>query len=158
MAIDSLTLRTAEKYVENYNRESADLLAAHREAMDCRDCEVFLELGIDAFRWVILADAAIRGAVAEGKLEFTPEIDAAIKHLCERWLVPCKYAEEWIAIQQARGYQIDNLDRFRECCGEMRAIVEAQAPRNRESLPAAVAELRDQAIREHRSGQTAEFV
>ena len=56
MATDSLVFRTAERHVNNYTRESSGLMAEHREAMDCRDCEAFLQLAIEAFHWLIRAD------------------------------------------------------------------------------------------------------
>jgi hypothetical protein len=158
MGTESLVYRTARKHVENYARESNDLMKAHQEAMDCRECEAFLQLGIDAFRWIIRADRVIRKAIYDRILEFDAEIDDGIRSMCRSWLAPCQYAEQWIAKQQERGYQIDNLGEFRECCEEMRAIVEAQDQGDGEPLPIAMIKLRDKAIDEYRNGETPEFV
>jgi len=158
MAIESLALRTAEKHVRNYNRESGDLMAEHREAMDCRECEAFLQLGIDAFNWIIRADLEFRGAVSAGTVQFDPKEEEKIGLLCRGWVAPCEYAEQWIARQQESGYKIDNLEEFRECCQEMRAIVEAQDNADGEPLPPALIELRDKAIDEFLNGETSAFV
>jgi hypothetical protein len=158
MAIDNLTFRTAEKHVKNYGQESHDLMAAHREAMECRDCEAFLQLGIDAFDWIVRADLVIRQGFSNGHIEYSPEIDIAFKTLCKAWLEPCGYAEQWVSVQRARNYHIENLQKFRECCEQMQAISEAYEMNGVEEMPDAIAEARDRAIAEHVNGQTAEFV
>jgi hypothetical protein len=158
MGTDTLDYRTAQKHVLNYQRESSDLMEAHQEAMDCRDCEAFLQLGIEAFRWIIRADRVSRNAVYNGVLQYDPDFDDKIAALCREWLTPCEFAEKWIAKQLERGYQIENLDEFRKCCEEMQAIVEAQGQSDGEPLPTAIIELRDQAIDDHRNGKTSAFI
>jgi hypothetical protein len=154
-----LAFRTAEKHVRNYEKESQELRAEHREAMDCRDCETFLQLGIDAFSWLIRADRVLRTALAEGVEDaYSKEVADAFHRMCKAWLAPCEYARKWIGIQIERGYTIDNLAQFEECCEEMEAIVEFNDRDATESLPVPIANHRNEAVNEFDNGQTAEFV
>ena len=154
MNIESLALRTARNRIRDYQDESTDLMNKHAEAMDCRDCEAFLQLGIDAFRWLARADEMIRASVYGSVREYDSELDVAIATLYAEWLRPCDFAEAWIARQEERQFRVDNLEEFCRCCSEVRAIVEAN-----EGLLAndALVELRDQAVDMHRRGETLEF-
>jgi hypothetical protein len=152
MAIENLALRTARNCVRYYNDESANLLERHAEAMDCRDCEDLLQLGIDAFHWLGRADQATRAAVYRGQAEYDPSFEVALATLYAEWLRPCVYADRWAAVQEKRGFHVENLDKFRQCCEEVRAIVEANAGLLVQSD--AMIELRDNAIDSHRKGET----
>ena len=157
MKSDNLALRTATTFVNLYAHED-EVMTDYGQAMDCRDCEAFLQLGIDAFNWVIRADQIARQAMFEGTADF--DHDAAedgICALCRLWLKSCDRAEKWIALQLSRNLNVDNLDRFRECYAQMHAIVKVQDAAD-EEMPEVIAELRDRAIKEHRNGETAEFV
>ena len=113
MSMDNLALRTARKHVQNYSYESDDLMLRHAEAIDCRDCEDLLQLGIDAFKWLGRADRVIRSAVYRGLAEYDPSLDVALAALYAEWLKPCTFAEGWIAQQEQRGFRVDNLAEFR---------------------------------------------
>jgi hypothetical protein len=159
--MSGLAFRTAQKHVENYEKESHDLMAEHREAMDCLDCETFLQLGIDAFGWLMRADRELRISLSEGALEaYTEGVSEALQQLCKAWLRPCEPARKWIAMQTERGYRVDNLAEFDKCCEEMEAIVEFHE-RDRDGsdgLPLPIAQLRDEALSEFDRGETAEFI
>lgn len=129
-------------------------MARHAEATECRDCEDFLRMGIEAFDWLARADEAIRSAVYSGAMAFDPECDSTLAALYSEWLKPCEYAERWIAIQQNRGFHVDNLEEFRRCCQEARAIVEENQGVLRND---AFVDLRDEAIDAHRRGETLDF-
>lgn len=154
--MDNLAFRTAKKHVTNYRLES-DVMAEHYKAMNCRDCEAFLKLGIDAFAWVTYADAVVRSAAYEGAIELDPTFDHAIEVLCEGWLKPCEKAEQWIADLREHGYVPDNLEQFRQCCREMEAIVRFHQNLDSESLPDSMVALRNQALDDHRNGQSETF-
>ena len=158
MNAESLAFRTAKKHAVSYSEESAALMASHAEAMDCRNCEAFLQMGIDTFEWLMRADRVYRMAMYRGEVGHDAELEDALAHLCEGWLKPCEFAEQWIEKQLTNGYQIDNLKDFRRCVEEMSAIVESNRQHGDQELPERVAELRDAAIQEHRNGETAEFV
>jgi len=149
----NLAFRNARRQVSGYVGESKDVMRRHAEAMDCWDCEDVLQLGIDAFDWLNRADEAIRRDINSGRLEYDPRIDRALKSLYARWLKPCPFAEQWIAVQEARGFTVRNAARFRVCCEEARAIVDDDDVLDND----AIVELRDEAIDAYRKGETVEF-
>jgi hypothetical protein len=149
------TFTTARERVVGYTQQ-ADQMAAQQEAMDCFDCEAFLQIGIDAFDWLLRADRVTRLALYNGKAEYDPELDEAFQSLCRAWLTPGVRAAQWIKAQQDRGFPIENSQRFLKCCEEMKAIVDFNS-RSAENLPDAMAALRDMAIQEERNGQTLDF-
>jgi hypothetical protein len=159
MAQDSLAYRTAQSHVHMYGDAFQGIMAQHAEAMECRDCEAFLQMGIDAFEWLMRADREYRMAIYRGEIEHDPDFDKALQNDYEGWLNPCQYAEKWIESQLTRGFKIDNLVEFRRCVEEMNAIVEAyREGDNPIFLPEGIAEIRDAAIIEHQNGQSAGFI
>jgi hypothetical protein len=123
-----------------------------REAIDCFDCESFLQLGIDAFAWLARADESIRKAIYAGQIEYDQEVDPAIAHLYQDWLRPCSHAEKWIATQESRGYNVSNVEEFRRCVEELQAIVAAN-----NEVAGELAAIRDQAVEENRAGTTTDW-
>jgi hypothetical protein len=154
-----LAFRAAQQHVRFYEQEADDVMAEHQEAMDCRDCEAYLQLGIDAFEWLIRADAAFRRGYANNEMEFDEEVALAFQELARLWLRPSARADNWAMTQIAKGFTIGNLDRFRICCKEMQAIVEFHETAPEEAqLPTPLASLRDQALTDYANGKTSEFV
>jgi hypothetical protein len=149
----TLAFRNALHHVRRYTNETDDLMNRHAEAIDCRDCEDFLQLGIDAFNWLNRADESIRRAICAGSIQHDHKIERALHVMYARWLRPCVHAERWIAVQEQRGFRVDNLRTFRECCAEVRAIVD-----NNDLLDNdAIIKLRDDAVDAYRKGDTLEF-
>ncbi len=95
--------------------------------------------------------------VYRGAREYDSSFDEALHALCRSWLEPCAFADGWIETQLTRGFEIENLVRFRQCADEMIAMVAAWES-EQQALPGAIAELRDAAIGEHHDGETAEFI
>lgn len=149
MAHDHLALRTARTYVRNYASEGDELMSRHIEAMDCRDCEAFLQLAIDAFHWLNRADCQIRLDVFEGRAPHDPSVDEALTTLYRLWLRPCDTAERWISLQLQRGYTPDNLDEYRDSFREVKALV---APSD--EVAGQIEAMRDQAIEDYQAGRT----
>lgn len=149
------SLKFAQDRVAEYAQE---VLAAHDEAMECRECETLLQLGIDAFNWLMLVDRQVREGMFQYGVAFDPGVDSAIKQLCRAWLKAGDAAEKRVEVHLARGFQVENLPTFRECCAEMAAIVESFDDAPAMSLPPAMIDLRDGAVREHHDGQTSEFI
>jgi hypothetical protein len=122
------------------------------------DCEAYLLLRIDAFNWLMKADAVWREGVYNGRYDYEAAIEATLQTMCRSWLEPCANAEKWIAIQEQRGYALSNVEMFRHCCEEMKAIVAAfDEPASGRVMTDPLILLRDEALNEHRDGQTAEF-
>lgn len=107
---------TARYQVEQYREQGDALMADHQAAMECRDCEDFLQLGISSYEWLAKSEQTLREASYGGQIEFTPELRDLIDSLYVIWQTPCSKAESLIQQTQSRGFRLDNLDRFREVC------------------------------------------
>lgn len=154
MAKGGLAYRSAKRHVKYFDKQSK-VLKEHYAAMECVDCEAFLQLGIDAFEWLVRADETIREAVFSGKMPHSAELETAIEKLFVAWQQPCRFANLWIQKQQERGFNLENLDKFQQCEEEVRAIVRSL---DDHTLKDPLVPLRDEALAEHANGQTAEFV
>lgn len=125
--MSELAFRTAREQVQLFTDQSRELLAEHCMAMECRDCEDFLQLGIDAFRWIQRAYDHMRQCVYDKKVAFSQEAENAVTDLYASWLLPCNHAQKWAQIQLDRGYYPDNLDEFRQCREEVEDILEQRS-------------------------------
>jgi hypothetical protein len=148
-----LALREARRHVYSFADES-EIMRNHREAMECMDCEAVLQLGIDAYHWMILADETLRRCTYRGD-RCEAEMFQLLERLFREWLKPCSIANEWIAIHKSRGYDLANLEEFRKCEREVVAIVGSF---DGDAMTDPLREVRDSAVMEHRNGETAEFV
>lgn len=155
---DHLAYRTARSQVMLYKGEfdQLELASPKREQQAALDCESYLQLGIDAFHWLCRADTAIRQAVYQDEATFDTEVQASLESLFRIWLAPSDFAERWIARQTAGGVEIGNLTEYRSCRDEVLAIIKHLD--GEQTVNDEVVQLRDEALEEHRRGQTSEFV
>jgi len=130
-------------------------MADHHEAMDCVDCEAFLQLGIDAYDWLVRADLLIRKAASRGEVEYDDTVEQAFESMARAWLAPCGSAEGWVNRVLERGHSLNNLERFRQCQASIESMV---AFLDNDAMTDSMRTLRDQAISEHGRGETAEFI
>lgn len=154
----SLAFRTAEQRVGNFADES-DWFRLHEQAMECRDCEDVLRIGIEAFEWLNRADETVRGDVIRGLVSHDPQDDQRLGSLFRRWLASCEKVNHWIHQLQSRGFEVENVEDFCRCETEARAMVaylDDDSPAG--VLPDRMSDLRDEAIREYDDGETAGFV
>lgn len=156
---DTISLEAAKKSAAQYAAVfHEDLMKRHRAAMNCWECESFLQLGINTFDWLLRADRELRMLAFQTNSDVPSEIKEAIESNCRAWLEPCEFAEQWVLELARSGHRPENLDEFRRCCEEMRAIVEFfDSPTADAQLPGGLADLRNQAVEEQRNGETAEF-
>jgi hypothetical protein len=142
MTVDSLSLRIARRHVrgfrvilKGYRRAKSprisdedvkqrSVVVDSQKTMDCRDCQSFLQSGIDAFKWLERADQEIRSAIFDGSRQYDPKLEVALATLYAKWLEPCKIADKWIKRQIVLGCTVENLDEFNKCREEVEAIVE----------------------------------
>jgi hypothetical protein len=146
-------LREARRHVRSFGDEY-DLLVDHGNPERCVDCEAFLQVGIDAFQWIVRADEAIRLGVSRGQLAPDAQFDRKLKALARAWLNTCDVVSRLNLWYLSRG-KLGNLAEFRRCEAEMRAMVQSW---QRDKMTDAMRALRDSAIEEHRRGETAEFI
>lgn len=109
------SLGFAQKHVRKY-RAQDEIMAAHSEAMTCRDCEDYLELGIKAYKWLRQSDCTLREAALDEDFDVPEEIPDIIATLYRAWLEPCAHAEKWIKQLEGRGFRLKNLHEFRDAC------------------------------------------
>lgn len=107
--MDSLAYRTARNHLQAFAGEG-DIIEKSYEAMECRDCEDYIKMGLDAINWIRRLDEKVRIACAKGKLVSDAAGDEHIEELYRTWLKPCALAERWAAEQKARGFDVDNLE------------------------------------------------
>ncbi|MGO8747292.1 MAG: hypothetical protein ACLQNE_15005 [Thermoguttaceae bacterium] len=146
---ETLALRIARQRVEGYEAAKKYIIEEHNEAMDCLDCEAFVQMGIDAFRWLIRADETIRRAIAAGRLSFDADVDAALRRLFVDWLRPCEVAEKWASRQHQRGNPVENYEELRKCREEAAAIVASFAEEANAILPEPMGRLQDEALADY---------
>lgn len=127
MSQESLELQIASSQVQHFEDEVDPVVQQHQAAEDCSNCERFLELGINASKWLARAEEAFTVAEAEGLIERTASLDNAIKVLYQRWLDTGERAERWIARVQLNDYSIDNLQDFRVSAARVRDWLERRA-------------------------------
>ncbi|HZZ28678.1 MAG TPA: hypothetical protein VFE46_11805 [Pirellulales bacterium] len=158
MITGNISFRNAKKHVANFKHE-VDVMQRHREAMECWDCDSFLQVGIDAFEWLIRADICFKKAERDGRFNSAKaeDLDETVQSLCKGWLETANAIQVWIDLQKRRGYHLESLGRFLKCKDEIQAIVEFNEVSNSLELPDKLEAACDQAISEHKNGQTAEF-
>ena len=125
--MSQLAFDAAKNGVDFFTDQTSQIMQDHSLAMACRDCEDFLQMGIDAFRWLQRAEENIRDGAMSGAVSFNLEVDEAITRMYEKWLGPCDDAEMWVAEQLRQGFTPDNLNKFRACCEEVRDTIEKRS-------------------------------
>ena len=127
--MESVELALARHAIARYEQDANDdsLIRASIQGQDCLDCEAFLEKGIQAISWLERSEQALIEAANEGLIEFTTDMEAAIEELYVSWLRPCNYANQWIAVQEQRGFDVKHLEVFREACARAQNWLERNA-------------------------------
>lgn len=114
-----VTKSAVNQYVGDFDK----LMEEHSQAMECRDCEDVLQVGIEAYKWLAWCEETFREAHARG-IPSNGDADQALTMLLEAWLQPCGPAESWIDRLSRMGHAPHNLSEFREACDHVRALVE----------------------------------
>jgi hypothetical protein len=154
----SLAYRTAEKQLAAFVAESHFLAAGHGPVHPA-DCEAILQLGLDAFQWLMRADRTYRMAMFRAEMEYSPDLEKSLHQDCLAWLEQASATLRELQSDRARNLQLDNREGFVRQIEEMTAIVAAyQADDTQEELPPQMAPLRDAAIAEQKNGQATEFI
>ncbi|MFO1019106.1 MAG: hypothetical protein U0903_00175 [Planctomycetales bacterium] len=123
---ENVALKLAEVCIHEYADESRDAWKDHAEAMNCRDCEEFLQKGINAFKFLRYAEEVMRQADYRGIEPFTGDLRETVGRLYRAWFGPCEMAEQWIETLGGQGYFPENLKAFREACDQVQEIVDQQ--------------------------------
>ena len=121
--LSDYSIQVAERHVKEYI-DKDELMTLHQEAMQCRDCEDFLQAGIEAYNWLWRAETTAHEAVRKG-IPVSPDVVKAITALYRRWLRPCERAEAKIQEQLLNQHCPSNLADFRRVCDDVRKRVHA---------------------------------
>ena len=103
------------------------MLRDHAEAMECRDCEDCLRLGLQAFEWIRTAHAHFQADVLSGDAAFDDNFEQVITGLYATWLAVSEVVEPWVAKLENRGYTVEAAGKLRECCQEARDAIEERS-------------------------------
>lgn len=111
------------------------VMEEHRAAIDRRDCEDSLQIGIVALRWLERAAETVIEAENDCLVPYSEEVHAAIQRLYEAWLQCGERAEATIGGVIAAGHTPDNLAEFHDCCSRARRWLATQAGIRAATLP-----------------------
>lgn len=152
---DSPSQTIARGQLAEYDR----ILAEHAEAEDCGRCESFMELGIQVFQWILKADQDYRRELYANPKVHSEAVEQELESLVRGWLAHGAGLIDWAERNAVRGFQVKHIGEFRRSFEEATAIVasfDETAADRRMTEPLIV--LRDEALIEHRNGETSEFV
>ena len=150
-----LYVKNAEKRIAEYVGCSQydSVVEASRLAVDCMDCEAFLDCGIRTFEFVMHVDERIREAIITEKIAYDEDVDQAILQLIKAWLGTVPDAMRWIERCERGHYTVANRGEFMKCIAEAEAIAKYDPS---QPMPHALEVMRDQALIEQRNGHTLE--
>ncbi len=143
----------AERQIEAYGREVERWRLEHDDAMKCRDFELLLKLGLDAFETLNRIDAEVTASVFRGERD---QADIGFVELVYRlWRVPAIEVERRLEDFERSGFRVEFADEDRAACREVDGLLTSDAGFFRGD---ALVELRDAAIEAHRRGETEDLV
>lgn len=154
---ESVAYEFAKDHVPGYADRSAQVMKDHKEAMDCRDCETLVAEGLHLYQLLCRADENYHHWVFEHDRPRNPEFEKDLRNLFEVWLRPCDDIDDWIDLHLQRGYDVEGAGKFRTYMHQARAILKA-FDEDKPQMSDALRDLRDAAMTEHQSGETAEFI
>ncbi len=151
----TLYIEEARRRVDAFGQ--IDAVGESQYAMECLDCEAWLRIGIDVFKFLTDVEEAMRLAIYRGKAPEGMTVDALtamFEGFFNQWLITARQADRWIRQCESRGYVVDHKEAFFDCVSDAKLIVEF---RDEEYLPDGLKPFRNRAISEIQNGTTAEF-
>ncbi len=124
--------------------------ANHLEAMSCWDFEDLLRLCIEAFERINRQEEGWRRSVLRGERPHTAEEENEFIALCAKWKGVCGNFLPPLSRLEDRGFKIESAAQFRACLREAEGIL---TPDAQFFAADALANMRDEAIEEHRRGE-----
>lgn len=120
----AIAYRLARDQVQRFQNE-LDPMTRHEAEVLENESEDLLQLGIDAYRWIVRAERRLRENVRAGNVDHPADAIEAIADLYKLWLIPGSLIEARIAQQTALG--AENAAEFREVCLAVREKLNAMA-------------------------------
>lgn len=145
-------IRYAAKEVHRFQHDVEDWKSAHDElANDCWVWEDLIARANSLFQRIIQLDAYVREAVLAGQIDFDPETEEKVTNLLKDWL---EISLELVPIAERLKTEygaVEGLTELQDKIGQAKAIL---TPDPVFFGTDELAKLRDEAIEDHRSGQT----
>jgi hypothetical protein len=117
---EQLQFRIARSKIDDVNES---WLPAHKDAMECRDCEDELAKLIGAWGWIKQGVETVREAHYLGLIDIAPEVCENVSSVYNSWLQSAERADAQIREQVSRGHTPDNYTEFQACRDEVQAWV-----------------------------------
>lgn len=154
MGTETGAFHVVQDAITSYAEGVESWKSAYVAAMKCRDLEDWLYVGNGIFDAITAFDEKHQFRVLSGEIEYDPAHNELIKSAYKWWLGPCEVLSTEINSLRAQGFLVDNSEAFLSNCRESTGILTDDAEFfDSEALIA----LRDEAIDEHRAGESLEF-
>ncbi len=143
-------LKRYEERTQRYEEQPEQWKQDHDAAMRCFDFEGLLALGLSLFDFINRVDEAWRVKVYRGLVPYDATMDQVIEGLYRVWLRPCDRLHARLA-ELEKHFDVKGASEFRAACREVQGIL----TRDDEFFTGdRLAELRDEAVEDHRAGST----
>ena len=156
--MSSYDIGLVERQLEAYDREIEQWRQDHDAAMQCRDFELLLKLGIDVYETLGRIDTAVSAAALRGE---RGEADlVAVDDLYRIWLSLAEAVERRLDEFEQAGFRVEFAETFRTARREVQGVLTPDADFFRDDNLADVrlADVRDAAIDSHRRGETDDLI
>lgn len=150
MADSSLVRRQ----VELCDQASESWTSDHKDAMQCHDLQEWLAILISTYDLVVRLDERWRHAVFEKLEVHDPAVDREISDLFTRWKHAATIMERRIRDFETKQFDVDHAAALRKRLHEVTSLL---TPDREFFTGQALVDLRDDAIDQHRRGQTIEY-
>ena len=116
-SMSTATFQIAKQRFEQYSADfNEQLMEDHAAAMDCWDCEAHIQMGIDAIRWLELAERVFNQICMENS-SVRPTVDGLsfgewLSSQYRSFLARSEQAQSWIANCERQGYTVSNKQQF----------------------------------------------
>lgn len=107
----AIAYRLAREQVQRFQNELDPMTRVNGEVLD-RESEDLLQLGIEAYQWIVRAERRLRENARAGNVDHPADAIAAIAELYKLWLIPGAFIEAQLAQQPSAA--AGNAAEFRE--------------------------------------------
>lgn len=151
----SYDIGLVERQLEAYDREIEQWRQNHDAAMQCRDFELLLKLGIDVYETLGRLDTAVSAAALRGE-RGQADLEA-VDDLYRIWLALTSAAAVELRLSEFEqaGFHVEFSKAFRTAHREVQGILTPDAEFFRGDD---LADIRDDAIDSHRRGETDDLI
>lgn len=120
----AIAYRLARDQVQRFRNELDPMVGQDVQVLE-NESEDLLQLGIDAYQWIVRAERRLRENAHGGNVDHPADAIAAVADLYKLWLIPGALIEARIAQQSAIG--AENAAEFLDVCLAVREKLNAMA-------------------------------